>query len=184
MKKCKNPLIAEVTKTYVKRIFNLSDIKLPEGLKKCCVWCLEPLTGRKYRWCGEECVEEASAWGNPQKEYGVAILLIRQNFKCNSCAYDWGKVVEGMYNDTNPYVSSYYGMKEAKKTWRTKESYWVARRLKEHVHVTDKPHRLEVDHILAISKGGQSLGLENHQILCYDCHKVKTKQDLSGKRNK
>jgi hypothetical protein len=180
MKKCENPLIPELQKTFKKRQFNLSSIKLPEGLRKVCVWCLGPLKGQQRRWCGNECVEAAQAWAYPQKEWGLGILLLRQNFKCNTCQFDWGAVVEAMYQ--KPRVP--YGMVECKDTWRTKFSYWLTVKLKDEMHLTDLPHRIEVDHIVAISKGGQALGLDNHQAICYTCHKVKTKQDLSGKRVK
>jgi 5-methylcytosine-specific restriction endonuclease McrA len=32
----------------------------------------------------------------------------------------------------------------------------------------------ETDHIIPIFQGGQSLGLENVQLLCKKCHRVKT----------
>lgn len=181
MKKCENPLIPEITLTYKKRIFNLSSIKLPEGLKKHCVWCLKDLKGTlSRRWCGDDCVEAASAWGNPQKEFGLGNLLIRQNFKCNTCQFDWGAIVELIYQ--KPKVP--YGIVKYKDTWRTEFSYWVTRALKNSMHVYDPTRKPEVDHILAISKGGQSLGLDNHQAICYTCHKTKTRLDLSGKRSK
>ena len=180
MKKCENPLIPQITQTYKKRIFNLSSIKLPEGLKKKCVWCLGDLKGAQRRWCGEDCVNSASAWGNPQKEYGLGNLLIRQSFKCNICAFDWGAIIEEMYQKPKPR----YGMAMSRENWRTEFSYWVTHALKEHMHMYDPSKKPEVDHILAISKGGQSLGLDNHQAICYTCHKVKTKSDLSGKRSK
>lgn len=180
MKKCENPLIPELTKTHRKRIFHLSDIRLPEGLYKKCVWCLGPLKGAQRRWCGEECVNSAMAWGNPQKEYGLGVLLIRQNYKCNVCAFDFGAAVEAMFS--GPKIP--YGMADAKDNWRTVFSYWVVSRLKDYFHINDKPHRLEVDHIVPIYKGGLPLDIDNLQCLCYTCHKTKTKQDLSGKRNK
>lgn len=161
-------------------MFNLSSIKLPEGLKKRCVWCLGPLSGMQRRWCGEACISSASAWAYPQKEYGLGVLMIRQGFKCNICAFDWGVIVEEMFKQ--PRIP--YGASEVKDTWRTTFSYWLMVRLKNHMHDHDKAHRLEVDHIIPIYKGGQSLGLENHQILCFNCHKSKTKKDLSGKRKK
>lgn len=180
MKKCENPLIPEITKTYKKRIFNLSNIRLPEGIKKKCVWCLGELSGLQRRWCSDDCVVAAQAWGNPQKEQGLYQLLIKQNWKCNLCTFDWGTVVEAMFNE--PKLP--YGFKEYKDTWRTQYSFWVVTKVKDRMHQNDPPHRIEVDHILAISKGGQSLGLDNHQAICYTCHKVKTKSDLSGKRKK
>jgi 5-methylcytosine-specific restriction endonuclease McrA len=36
----------------------------------------------------------------------------------------------------------------------------------------------EIDHIIPIFKGGMTIGLDNVQILCYSCHKKKTKKDF------
>lgn len=181
MERCKNPQIAEITTTYKKRVFNLSDIVLPQGVYRKCVWCLGPLKGAQRRWCGDDCLNEAMAWGNPQKEYGLGVLLIRQNFKCNICSYDWGAIVEGIYAGE---AKRPYGWVEAKDTWRFKFNFWLAKKLKYVMAKTDKDRRLEVDHILAISKGGQSVGLGNHQAICHLCHKEKTKVDNSGPRKK
>jgi len=180
MKKCENPLIPELVKTVKKRQVNLSSLKLPDGMKRRCVWCLSILKGQQRRWCGQECVDSAMAWAYPQKEYGLSVLLIRQEFKCNICKFDYGEVVEKMY--AGPRMP--YSWSEMKDKWRTTMSYAIVARLKDHLHIYDKPHRLEVDHILAISKGGQSVGLDNHQAICFQCHKEKTKKDLSGKRRK
>jgi HNH endonuclease len=38
----------------------------------------------------------------------------------------------------------------------------------------------EVDHIVPVYRGGQSIGFENHQAICYTCHKTKTKVDNAG----
>jgi 5-methylcytosine-specific restriction endonuclease McrA len=60
--------------------------------------------------------------------------------------------------------------------------FWYhLKRLKEHISSDRKP---EVDHIVPVSKGGATLGLDNHQAICYTCHKVKTKVDNSGPRKK
>lgn len=181
MKKCENPTILEITATYKKRTYNLSDLQLPQGVYKKCVWCLGSLPAARRRWCSEECTDSAMAWATPQKEHGLGFLLIRQNFKCNVCAFDWGAVVENIYAT---YVKTPYGWVEARDTWKFKFSYWLTRRLKATMAAKDKDHRLEVDHVLAISKGGQSLGLENHQAICHCCHKSKTKRDNSGPRKK
>jgi hypothetical protein len=181
MKKCENPTIAEITTTYKKRTYNLSDLQLPQGVYKKCVWCLGSLPASRRRWCSDECTDSAMAWATPQKEHGLGHLLLRQNFKCNVCAFDWGEVVENIYAT---YVKTPYGWVEARDTWRFKFSYWLTRRLKATMAAKDKDHRLEVDHVLAISKGGQSLGLDNHQAICHLCHKTKTKVDNSGPRKK
>lgn len=36
----------------------------------------------------------------------------------------------------------------------------------------------ETDHVIPIYKGGFPLGLSNVQLLCEDCHKIKTKEDM------
>lgn len=179
MKKCENPNIEIYTKTHKKRTFNLSDIHLPEGIVKKCVWCLGPLTGRQLRWCGSDCSDAATEWALPQ-QWGLRSLLVKQNFKCNICAFDWGIITEHLY--AQPKIP--YGMSQCKDVWRTNPSHWLAIRIKDYMHFSDKPHRLEVDHIVPIFKGGLPLDLANLQCICYDCHKTKTKVDMSGKRSK
>jgi len=36
----------------------------------------------------------------------------------------------------------------------------------------------EADHIIPVFKGGGGCGLDNFQTLCYECHKVKSKQKI------
>jgi HNH endonuclease. len=42
---------------------------------------------------------------------------------------------------------------------------------------------LNVDHIRAITNGGDEWGESNLQTLCEDCHKQKTREDMAIKRN-
>lgn len=44
-----------------------------------------------------------------------------------------------------------------------------------HCGVTGEP--LQVDHIIPVHQGGGGRWLDNYQLLCVDCHKIKTKQD-------
>lgn len=144
--------------------------------KNHCVWCQIALTGKKYKWCGPECMESAFAWANPQKEQGLQVLLARQSWKCNLCQYDYAPHVE----ETRKKMSWYYP--EMRTLDVSAKFHWVfVKRLK---RLVPKNRRPEVDHIVPIYKGGQSLGLDNHQAICYLCHKAKTKKDLSGKRSK
>ena len=59
--------------------------------------------------------------------------------------------------------------------------FYFMNRFKLKVPAKENP---EVDHIVPIYKGGQSLGLDNHQCICYTCHKAKSKIDNSGPRKK
>ena len=114
-----------------------------------------------------------TAWGYPQKEEGLFFLLKRQDWKCNQCAYDYKPFIE------ERIINKYYGTHS--KNDLTVFNFYLIKRLKKMIERSLRP---EVDHILPISKGGQSLGLENHQCLCFTCHKTKSKVDNSGPRKK
>ncbi len=45
-------------------------------------------------------------------------------------------------------------------------------------------HAFEVDHIVAITNGGSDFDETNLQVLCVDCHKVKTKIDMKLRKTK
>jgi hypothetical protein len=135
-----------------------------------CAWCYEGLLhSRNQKYCCEDCSTQANAWGYPQSDFGAGLLLMKQGFKCAGCQYDWGPLCEEISKDL------YYG----EDTFRTKFSWPLVSRLKYKVKPEHKP---EVDHIVPISKGGEAIGLNNHQVLCYTCHKKKTKVDNSGPR--
>lgn len=42
---------------------------------------------------------------------------------------------------------------------------------------------LELDHIVPVHKGGGGMWLDNYQILCYKCHRDKTKGDAKKPKN-
>lgn len=173
LKPTKNPQIEELTKSYKERRINLGDLTI-EGRK--CVWCLGPLKGRQQKWCSSECTDSAFAWANPQKEAGLQLLLSRQNWKCALCQYDYRPALESALRSINRYHRTIDPT-----TVDTKFSFHLMRFFKWSV---PKAHRPEVDHIQPIYKGGQPLGFDNHQAICYPCHKGKTKVDNSGPRKK
>jgi len=112
------------------------------------------------------------AWCDPQKEEGLAVLLARQGYKCLLCEYDWNPLAQSLIE----------GRGINKKLDRFNEySLRLMKRLKQESPEGTMP---EIDHILAIRHGGQSIGLSNHQAICENCHKAKTKVDNSGKRLK
>jgi 5-methylcytosine-specific restriction endonuclease McrA len=114
------------------------------------------------------------AWAYPQKEENLAALLIRQNYKCNICQFDYAP-----FMDAIAARDMIHGRLET--DWRNEYIWHFYKRLKEQV---PKDRRPEVDHIVPIYKGGTPLGIDNHQAICYTCHKSKTSKDLSGKRIK
>lgn len=183
-KKSGNPIVEELTKSCTRRsmdLCRLTPIKIeqPDGqkpIRKCC-WCAEGvLRHHNQKYCSDDCSESAMAWAYPQKEQGLAALLVRQNYKCNICGLDWMPFLQAIIDyEFRRYPSS-------PKIDPTKGLIWfMVKRLKESIPMEQ---RAEVDHILAINKGGTSLGLDNHQAICYKCHKAKTKVDNSGPRKR
>lgn len=178
----KNPKILELTKTYKKRAYKLTSliaIVKDEGhvAKHFCAWCADTaLTGQQRKWCSPECSSMAWAWANPQKESGLCILLARQDFKCNLCQFDYMPYVE----DTLKYLNKNHPTIDPL-TIKTQIHDRMAKILK---YKTPSDRLPEVDHIVPIYKGGESIGFDNHQAICYSCHKTKTKVDNSGKRKK
>jgi 5-methylcytosine-specific restriction endonuclease McrA len=169
-----NPTVIKLTETVRKRRKNLTPIKAPigEDRKALCAWCVGPLRGKQRKWCGASCSDSAYAWANPQSEYGLAHLLARQGFKCVSCNYDW-----------NPLAQSLLGTRGIPKGLDklTQFNIRLIKALKRNSPIGTKP---EVDHIHPIARGGNALGHDNHQGICTQCHKAKSKVDNSGPRSK
>lgn len=176
-KKSKNPQVEQITKSFTGRIYATSSLNylIREDGSKGCIWCGDTLKSRHAttRYCKDGlCMQSAFAWSNPQKENGLWILLQRQDFCCNVCKYDYKPFIE------ERIVGKSYGTK-TNTDYKNEFNFYILKNLKSKIEKTLCP---EVDHIVPIYRGGQSLGLENHQVICYGCHKIKSKVDNSGKR--
>lgn len=182
-KKSNNPKVEELIKSVRDRQYNLTclqPIKLEElnakgKPKRLCAWCAETeIFHGNQKYCSNECSDNAMAFAYPQKENNLKILLIRQDLKCSTCQYDYRPFLEAMTAKDRKVL----GIKE----FDPEKLFWYHfKRLKSHVPADKKP---EVDHVISLSKGGESLGNSNHQAICYTCHKAKTKIDNSGPRKK
>ena len=166
MKPSKNPWVIEFTKKSKDRECALNDIPFVqrEDGTKGCIWCGEVLKSKhpSTRYCKDkECSESAYMWGYPQRKEAMFYLLKKQDYKCNDCGHDY---------------KQYLDFKDG-----TEFKVWHYRRIRKKI---PKEFRPEVDHIIPIMSGGQSLGLDNHQVLCYSCHKKKTKVDIKGEKVK
>lgn len=181
-KKSGNPKVEELTKSIKLRSYNLSclrPLKLEElnskgKLRRFCAWCaVEEIFHGNQKYCSNDCSNSAMAWAYPQKEDALRYLLLRQDWKCFNCQYDYRFILDAMIaKDKGRYGG----------VWEIEQLPWhYFKRLKSLAPSERKP---EVDHVIPISKGGDSLGLDNHQAICYTCHKAKTKIDNSGPRKK
>jgi hypothetical protein len=183
-KPSRNPKVEELTKSVKERSYMLDairPIKLEElnskgKPRKLCAWCCEGDLDGRQKYCGKNCAESAEAHFYPQKEQGLKFLLERQDWKCAICQFDYLPVLQEITKKDRVSYTDGSILPLSPETL----SWYTFKRLKRKV---DKANRPEVDHIVPIYKGGESLGLENHQAICFTCHKAKTKRDLSGPRN-
>lgn len=172
-----NPRIEALTKSYRDRELRLSYMKPEKDAfgKRWCMWCgVIEVKHFNRKYCSKACSLAMFAWANPQKGNGLHLLLKRQAWKCNVCSYDYGPTIRSVWG--------YYGAKNRLvPTLGKDDSERFMRHFKSACDPSRKP---EVDHVVPIYKGGQALGFDNHQAICYLCHKAKTKIDNSGPRKK
>lgn len=168
-----NPIIIALAGTHRPRRFNLSELgqNFVGGVLSC-VWCLSPLSGRQIKWCSPICSHSAWSWANPQSSEGLGYLLARQNFTCVICGLDW-----------KPLASSLLGTRGIPRSLDYLHTFSIrlVKALKRLSPLGTKP---EIDHFVPISRGGISLGFDNHRAICSTCHLAKTRIDNSGPRSR
>lgn len=170
----KNPQVLELTASYRDRSYRLSDfnpIKL-DGINKNCIWCLKKLSGNKHKWCSTGCVASALAWAKPNGAHGLKVLLYKNNFKCAVCGFSYRLYFDQAYLKVKnrPYFR--------RPRMRSQRIEYLIRAFRKLVPRDDRP---EIDHVISVALGGQTLGFENLQLLCCKCHKVKSKKDLKDR---
>ena len=152
-KPSKNPQVIEATKTSKKRSYALGNIDLitrPDGLKGC-------------MWCGDDLKSK-----HPNTRYCKDPL-------CSKSAWAWG----------NPQGQEGRNLLLERQDFKCNicQFDWLPFKkslLRGNMFGIPQNKCPEVDHIIAIGNGGASLGLDNHQAICYDCHKSKTKVDVKS----
>ena len=177
-----NPKVLELTKSIRERSYNLScldPVELQElnakgKPKRLCAWCNETeLIHGNRKYCTQNCSNSAMAWAYPQKEDALRYLLCRQDWKCSHCQYDYRPLIQQIISKDQEIIGKVFDLNSI--------PWYYLKRLK---RKSPKEYKPEVDHIIPVSKGGDTLGLSNHACLCYTCHKVKSKIDNSGPRKK
>lgn len=165
-KPSQNPVITELTLTHRERVYRLKDLKpIRDGSAKKCIWCLTTLGESRYKWCSEECVANALAWARPQTAHGLRVLLERQDNSCAVCQLSWkDSLAEAL-------------AKVRRWSW-VQPTKFTERYMRAFRRICSPQTRPEVDHIVGVAIGGQTLGFENVQLLCRVCHKAKTKIDV------
>lgn len=167
-----NPEVFNLTTSIKSRSVCLEYLRAVKvGDYRFCAWCATgQLKSKIQKYCTTECKNSAWAWAYPQSEYGLGMLLIRQNFKCRICEFSFEPALDELRRKE---LESYPGV-DAVPHYKEKFIWYYFKRLKYSIEPERKP---EVDHIVPIFKGGVSIGLDNHQAICRVCHRDKTAKD-------
>lgn len=164
-KETQNPWIIQKTNESFQRSCVVSDIPyvIRKDGSKGCIWCGDDLKTKHpaQRYCKDKsCPISAYMWAYPQSNESCFFLLEKQKLKCNICSFDYSPYLKEILDP------NFFNRQNIFNKIKT--------------HEIPLEHRPEVDHIKAITQGGQSLGQNNHQVICYTCHKEKTKTDVKG----
>ncbi len=201
-----NPFFAKLAHHH-KRTMNLSDIPIViDGNVKLCAWCgTKPITPPRRKYCSEECSDSTYLYFNPSSNNCLAMIMKRQECKCNICGHDYKPHLEMVHLD------SLLREEESYKSWLTYSNEMKAKypyhkyydheleefcnfrsvsylrffdyeachfKHEKRLHIDIKDLGIEVDHIIPIAAGGEPFGLCNVQAICHKCHSIKTKSDM------
>ena len=142
------------------RGFSLSRLN---GIPGRCVWCEIGLSGRRTRWCSEQCLQSAMDFCYPQTPAAkMRRLIFDQSFACKICGTSFEEEIRCMI------LSKF-------------------ERANRHYKTGDKPNLVslhhigfntgdiwQTDHITPIFKGGAGIDPSNLQVVCAECHLDKT----------
>jgi len=170
-----NPKAIELIKSCQNRSVALTLIQpiIVDGVRLC-AWC-NAMKVKGIKYCGKDCSQSAKAHFYPQGENSLWYLLVRQDFKCSDCQYDYVPLILQLLVNGRVY--------DKPNDFKVVYSYWLMKRIKQK---SPEGHEPEIDHVQAIYKGNKplSLNLEGVVCLCKTCHRRKTSRDLSGPRKK
>ena len=161
------------------RRVNLSFLKAPKGH---CVWCDKKLTGRQQRWCSSSCASYAFFLANPQSPAARAHRLIfKQNWACKICGLSFE-------DELRSKIRRHHRHQNTEGAWIWRSDYKKMERNESdpeykvsfHFVGNNTGDRIQTDHIIPIHKGGAGLDPNNLQVICVDCHKVKTIEERRG----
>lgn len=132
---------------------------------KHCKWCAKnPVYGQK-QYCSEDCKFSMYVFAYPQTFPATRVLMERQNFRCAVCSFDYMPFVEKAVEQIHE------NLEEGETFDWDERAYTVLNKVNATVPEERKP---EVDHIIQVSEGGDTFGLNNVEIKCKSCHQTKT----------
>jgi 5-methylcytosine-specific restriction endonuclease McrA len=146
---------------------------------KICMWCGEPVTGRRQNWCSDACVDEWRIRREPA--FARKRVAERDRGVCAICGLDTDEMYQALME---------MGLRRTdRKAWEA----FFTRVLgagpggRNEILVGDTPpyRRIggywDMDHIVPVVKGGGGCGLDNLRTLCIHCHRNETAGLAAGR---
>lgn len=188
---CGNPNIKELISVLSRSVRTSDHFKphVKDG-QKYCSWCwVKPFKHPRKLYCSDECRQSCNLFCYPQTEAGLHFLIISRGAKCEKCSYSWQEKIEAARAERITGLKQYIDMVvtyskkiDTSLPWKNirdlesgKVTQCLISKAKFNIEGNRRP---EIDHIIPVALGGTTLGFENLQLLCCECHKTKTKQDM------
>ena len=140
-----------------------------DKVNKLCVWCgVGKCTGRRVKYCSDDCKSSAWIHCNPQSPTAkIWVLINRQQGACRACGLSHEDLINKRYRASEGRRADWERMA---KQYGWKEKFEITY----HALGNNTGHVIQVDHIVPIFKGGAGIGLDNIQVICAQCHFDKT----------
>lgn len=187
---CNNPFINEIIKTSKRNIPRDTFQPILRDGYKYCAWCaVNAIKPPNRKYCSIECQESTMLFCYPQTDDGLRLLLNRQNFKCNLCQYDYGIKIKNEYDKKiNFLIEKMHEYQNNIKRYNIYENEYnlILNNPNYFAHLSrlePYPKNVEIDHINPVALGGLTLGYNNLQAICCECHKIKTAKDMGDISN-
>ena len=165
---CDNELVKKLMNySHERRYYWRSEFKVNKrDGRRYCAWCNQRETpSGRHKYCSDECSFSCTLFCVPCGYDGFGYLFNLQKGYCRHCNHDWLQ-----YYNSDFYLKRYVEGK----------GWFNPFHLKDRIPQEFKP---EMDHIIPVACGGPILGHDNIQLICYTCHKVKTKIDMKKIRH-
>lgn len=128
----------------------------------CACGCGNVLTGRRRRWFSDEC-----QW------FAVTVHQI-----ISGDADTARRVFNGVFDKESCQICGRTDNDIPRKSFNPEgETDFDKRRILWNKEIKEMANKIHVEHIVPVHKGGGGCWLSNYQLLCEDCHKIKTKND-------
>jgi len=139
-----------------------------------CPWCGSYRREERRRiWCGSDCQQSAFVTCNPQALTSKGFIFMdRQDCTCLACGLNIEDRIKAFipiqYERNLASIERQRKFADVSKMTPTVKYFHIGSLI---------GSRFDLDHKIPIFKGGSGIGLENVQVICAGCHKIKTSKE-------